>query len=176
MRGAAAAAVAFALVLCGHTAHAQRGAIRLGILGHPGTVSIDSLATVVEINASPAATYRAVERLFDELKVTADVRDSTQGVIGASNVSSMRRFANTRISEFLNCGRGMTGLNADSWRVYITVYAFVTPKDSTHSTLRIAMVGGARDIAGSSTDPVPCGTTGKFEELVRSRVVAMVDG
>jgi len=159
-----------ALLLAGRSAEAQQRRVRIGIIGHPGPVAVDSLATTVTINGSTQATFRALAQVFAELKIPVDTQDSTRGMIGVTSLARMRTFGNARISRYLNCGSGMTGLNADNWRVYVTALAFVDKLDSATTTLRLAMVGGAQDVAGSSTDPVACGTTGVFESLIVERV------
>lgn len=158
------------LLLASQTLEAQQRRVRIGIIGHPGPVAVDSLATTVTINGTTGATYRALAQIFAELKIPVDAQDSTRGVIGVTSLARMRTFGNARISRYLNCGSGMTGLNADNWRVYVTALAFVEKGDSATTTLRLAMVGGAQDVAGSSTEPVACGTTGVFESLVAERV------
>jgi hypothetical protein len=159
-----------ALVLASHSLEAQQRRVRIGIIGHPGPVAVDSMATTVTINGSAGATYRALAQVFTELKIPMDTQDSVRGMIGVASVPRMRTFGNARISRYLNCGSGMTGLNADNWRVYVTALAFVEKADSATTTMRLAMIGGAQDVAGSSTDPVACGTTGVFESLVTERV------
>jgi hypothetical protein len=162
-----------ASVLASSASPAQNARVRIGIIGHPGPVAVDSLASIVPIAAPAGATFAAVSRVFsEELRVPVDSRDSLRGVVGVSSVARMRTFANARISKWLNCGTGITGLNADNWRVFITAFAFVDRADSANTTLRLAIVGGARDVAGSSTEPVACGSTGNFESLVAERVKA----
>lgn len=158
------------LAVAAPSAAAQNYRVRIGIIGHPGPVAIDSLATTVKIDASRAATFHAAAQVFLELKIPVDSRDSVRGMVGVTSLTAMRRFTNGPISRFLNCGSGITGLNADNWRVFITTFAFVEAADSTHATLRLAMVGGARDVAGTSTEPVACGSTGVFEAMVAERV------
>lgn len=161
------------LALCAAaTLHAQPSRVRIGIIGHPGPVAVDSLATVIAINAPRAQTFHAVAQVFADLKVPIDTRDSTRGIVGVVSVAKMRTFGVGRISRYLNCGSGLTGLNADNWRVYVTALAFVDPAGADSTTLRLAMVGGAQDVAGSSTDPVACGSTGSFESLVTERLKA----
>jgi hypothetical protein len=150
----------------------QPSQVRLGIIGHQGPVAIDSLATVVTIDAPRAQTFHAVAQVLAELKVPIDSRDSTRGIVGVLSVPKMRTFSVGPISRYLNCGSGLTGLNADNWRVYVTALAFVDAASAERTTLRLAMVGGAQDVAGSSTDPVACGSTGAFETLVTERVKA----
>ncbi len=150
---------------------AQNARVRIGIIGHAGPVAVDSLATIMPIAAPTGATFAAVSKVFsEELRIPIDSRDSLRGVVGVSSVARMRTFANARISKWLNCGTGITGLNADNWRVFITAFAFVDRADSASTTLRLAIVGGARDVAGSSTEPVACGSNGTFESLVAERV------
>jgi len=163
--------VCILLVVSAHDASAQQiPRVRIGIIGHQGPVSVDSLATAVTIAAPRGETFRALAQVLTELKVPVDTRDSTRGVIGVMSVPRMRTFGIGRISAYLNCGSGMTGQNADNWRVYVTALVFVEAADSVTTTLRLAMIGGARDVAGSSTDPVACGSTGAFESLVVDRV------
>ncbi len=159
------------LVVSAHAAAAQQvPRVRIGIIGHPGPVSVDSLATAVTIDAPRGVTFRALSQVLTELKIPIDTRDSTRGVIGVMSVPRMRTFGTGRISAYLNCGSGLTGLNADNWRVFVTALAFVEAADSMTTTMRVAMIGGARDVAGSSTDPVACGSTGAFESLIVDRV------
>lgn len=166
-------AALLSLALCAATMlHAQPSRVRIGIIGHPGPVAIDSLATIIGIDAPRAQAFHAVAQVLAELKVPIDTRDSTRGVVGVVSVARMRTFGVGRISRYLNCGSGLTGLNADNWRVYVTALAFVDPAGADSTTLRLAMVGGAQDVAGSSTEPVACGSTGSFESLVTERVRA----
>ncbi|MFP5355205.1 MAG: hypothetical protein ACLGIK_08650 [Gemmatimonadota bacterium] len=161
---------ALALFVAAAPVSGQNARVRVGIIGHPGPVTVDSLAALFELKAPRAQVFHAVAQAMAELKVPIDMRDSVRGMVGVTSVGLMRRFANAPISRYLNCGSGITGLNADNWRVFITAFAFVDAKDAETTELRLAMVGGARDVAGSSTDPVACGSTGSFENLLAERV------
>ena len=164
--------IALAVLVAGQTARAQRSPLSISILGHLGPVSIDSLAIRVDVGASRGATFHAVTAVFADLKIPIDTRDSVRGIVGVANLAKMRTYANARISRYLDCGSGMTGANADDWRVYITTFAFVDAVDSSTTALRLAMVGGAREVAGNSTAPVACGSTGALESLIATRVQA----
>ncbi len=149
---------------------AQNWRVRIGVPGSAAPVAIDSLASVYEVSASRGATFAAVAKVLAELKVPIDTRDSSRGTVGVLQVATMRTFAGSPISRFLSCGSGMTGPNADNWRVYITALAFVDAKDSATTVLRVAMIGGAQDVQGSAKDPVACGSTGAFENVLFDRV------
>ena len=163
---------ASALFAC--SAHAQNSRVRIGIIGHSGPVAIDSLASAVTINAPRAVVFHQAAQVFTELKLQVDARDSVRGMVGITGTPKMRQFAGRPISRWLNCGSGITGLNADNWRVYITAFAFVDAADSATTTLRLAMVGGAQDVQGSSTEPVACGTTGGFETMFADKVKSRI--
>ncbi|MCC6930634.1 MAG: hypothetical protein IT359_16720 [Gemmatimonadaceae bacterium] len=160
---------AAAIAVAAPRAHAQVR-VRIGIIGHDGPVAVDSLATAISIAAPRAVVFHQAAQVFAELKVQVDARDSVRGMVGITSSPKMRQFAGRSISRWLNCGSGITGSNADNWRVYITAYAFVDAADSATTTLRLAMVGGAQDVQGTSTEPVACGSTGGFETMFADRV------
>ena len=159
-----------ALSVVASSASAQNVRVRIAIAGHRGPVAVDSLASTTTIDSPRGVVFHAVSQVFAEFKVPIDSRDSVRGLVGVTSMPKMRSFANKPISRWLNCGMGITGSNADNWRVFITLFAFTDAQDSTHTTLRLAMVGGAQDVAGNSTEPVACGSTGVFESLVNERV------
>ena len=161
---------ALALVATSVTAEAQTQRIRVGVPGYQQPLSIDSLASVIDIAAPKSETFAAATAVFEELKIPVDTRDSNAGVVGNSRIIKLRSFGGAPMSRLLNCGSGMTGPNADSWRIYITVLAFVEGKGSDKSILRVGFIAGAQDIQGASKDPVACGTTGAFEMMFADRV------
>lgn len=163
-----------ALTLVAQPAGAQNVRVRIAIIGHPGPVNVDSLASEATIDSPRGVVFHAASQVFAELKVQVDARDSVRGMVGVTSTPKMRSFAGRPISRWLNCGSGITGANADNWRVYITAFAFTDAKDSTHTSLRLAMVGGAQDVAGHSTEPVACGSTGVFESMVVERVKSRI--
>lgn len=165
---------AAALAVSAPRAHAQNVRVRIGIIGHDGPVAVDSLATAVTIAAPRGVVFHQAAQVFAELKVQIDARDSVRGMVGITSSPKMRQFAGRPISRWLNCGSGITGSNADNWRVYITAYAFVDAADSTSTTLRLAMVGGAQDVQGTSTEPVACGSTGGFETMFADKVKSRI--
>ena len=70
------------------------------------------------------------------------------------------------MSTWLNCGSGMTGPNADNYRITIALMIIVDPAANNTTRMRIGMVGSGANIVGNSTEPVACGTTGRLEERI----------
>lgn len=156
------------------TAQASRIRIRIPIYGRTAAVLVDSLASTYDVQGSRAATYTAATQALLQLGATLDHRDSVNAIVGMSNGQLRRRLGTIRLSRIVNCGSGLMGSYADIWRVYLSVYAFVDVIDSTSSRLRVAVVAGARDVAGTSTRPVHCGSTGILEEMVHERVLRLL--
>ena len=156
-------------VLAGPLA-AQGSRVRIAVAGHAAPVIVDSLATRFVLAAPRAATWTAVQEAFKALEVQPDLIDPARGMLGMTNVPKMRRLGRQPLSRLVSCGSGMMGPNADNWRVYLTVYAFVDAVGTDSTALRLAVVGGAKDVAGSSTDAVPCASTGALEEQLGARV------
>ena len=155
-------------------ATAQASRIRIPIYGRNAPVLVDSLASAYDVKGSRAATYTAAAQALLQLGATLDHRDSVNAIVGMTNGQLRRRLGTIRLSRIVNCGSGLMGSYADIWRVYLSVYAFVDVIDSTSSRLRVAVVAGARDVAGTSTRPVHCGSTGILEEMVHERVLRLL--
>lgn len=158
------------ILLAPSLAGAQLSRFRFSVPGYTSPVIFDSVATTVDIAAPRGATFGAVSAVLQELKIPTDNRDSLQGLIGNSRIAKMRNFAGTPMSRLLNCGSGMTGLHADAWRIYISLFVLVEPRGSDASTLRIAFIAGAQDVEGVSKDAVMCASTGALESMLTERV------
>ena len=148
----------------------QGSRARIAVAGHNGTVSVDSIAASFAVPASRGAAFHAAAQAMLEFRIKPSTGDSIRGTVGMVNLAHRVTFAGSPIRRFLDCGMGIMGANADNWRVYITAFAFVDGRDATGSTLRVAIVGGARDVGGSSTDAVACASTGAFESMFAERV------
>ncbi|MEO7963923.1 MAG: hypothetical protein ABIT38_08445 [Gemmatimonadaceae bacterium] len=161
-----------AIVLFGVPAmvHGQAPRVRAAVPGYQRSLSMDSLASAFDIVASRGATFAAAAAVFDELKIPVDSRDSVGGVVGNTHLVAMHRFGGKQMSSMLSCGNGMTGPNADAWRIYITVMAMIEEKGEDKTILRVGFIAGAKDVDGASKDAVACGTLGTFESMFADRV------
>lgn len=158
------------ILLSPSLADAQLSRFRFSVPGYTAPVIFDSVATTVSVPASRTATFGAVSAVLEELKIPVDNRDAQRGFIGNSRIAKMRNFAGAPMSRLLNCGSGMTGLHADAWRIYITLFVLVEPRGDDASTLRIAFIAGAQDVEGVSKDAVMCASTGALETMLTERV------
>lgn len=89
-----------------------------------------------------------------------------------------RRLLDRRVSHFLGCGEGITGPNADSFRVTMNVLTSVQAEGSG-SRVGTEVQASARNPRGTSNAVMQCASTFRFErrilEAVKAKVAAGVD-
>jgi len=130
--------------------------------------------TVLE--APMGEVFAAVRAVYTQLKIPREIADSTNGLLGTLRLRSTYTVAGERLSVYFNCGMGMTGANADSWRLSIALVTFLQPAGEGKTRLGTGAAAQAQDMGGASKDPLPCGSTGLLEtrvlELVKMRLTA----
>lgn len=165
-----------ALCMSASALGAQYARARVWLPGFATQLALDTIGLAVEIAAPAGKTYRAVVAAFDELKIPLDTKDSARGMVGNLTLVRTRNIAGSSLSRWFDCGTGITGRNAESWRLYIAIAALLDPLPEGRTRLRIGMAAGAQDMQGNSKEPVACSTSGgleaKFQELIAARVSA----
>ena len=79
------------------------------------------------------------------------------------------------MTALVNCGGGITGPNAASYRIFMSLLTTVDPVGADSSLVSIKLTAGARDMsAGVTSDRLPCGSSGVLEQLFLSRVNARI--
>ncbi|WP_310569999.1 hypothetical protein [Gemmatimonas sp.] len=162
-----------ALLVCatvGTTASAQLSPVRVRLPGYNQPISLDSAATTAEVvAASHDATRAATVAVLEELKVPVTTNDPA-GLIGNGGMTLLRRLGNERLSKYLNCGVGLSGPQADTWRVTMALMVWIEPAGSSESRVRMALVAGAQDLDAGARRSAGCGSTGALESLIVDRV------
>lgn len=143
---------------------------RVWLPGYRDPVAFDTLGNRQSVPAAPGAVYSAAAAVLEKAGVDITYRDSLRGIVGNPSVEK-RRVAKSPLSRFLNCGNGFSGPNADSWGVTMAVLVSARASDGG-TVMRVGLAAGARDLSGSSKNPVTCGTTGALEELLAKEIRA----
>jgi hypothetical protein len=133
-------------------------------------IAVDTIMQRTPLDATPGAVWSAAAKVFYDLKISTDVRDSATGVVGVTKLNKSSFFANEPMSKLFSCGNDMTGPRADSHRIAIVLVAVVTPLSAEKTELGVGFIGSALDMRGSSNDPVACAPTGKMEALFAEKV------
>lgn len=139
-------------------------------------MSLDSASIDVTLPASAGAVFFAARQVFFELKIPIPMADSARGYLVNGRFIKLRSLAGSPLSTYLNCGSGMTGPNADAFRVTMAIAAFVDATGPRRSRLRLTVLAGAESTEGVSTSAVVCSTSGLLEERVLEIIRVKIRG
>jgi hypothetical protein len=155
---------------------AQRPRLIVSLPAFPTPVLMDSLGSPTEVDGTRERVFAAVLAVYADLKIPVTLRDSVGGLVGNTRLIQTGRLGKERLSRYLECGAGMTGPNADTFRVQIAIATMIQTVSATRTQIKTALAAGARNLEGNSSDAVRCGTTGELEiriaALVSSRLSA----
>jgi hypothetical protein len=141
--------------------------------GEGGTLLADRpRAAVANIAAPPATVWLAVKKVYADLEVPVTVENPSAHQIGNQNFYRSRQFAGEPMAQLVDCGSGMTGPKAASYRIYISLLTDVVTDGKGGTTMQTTFVPMGQDISGGSTDRIPCGSTGRLEQSFLARVKA----
>ena len=128
----------------------------------------------VTIAVPPAEVWAAAKKVYADLDIAVTVENPAAHQIGNPNFYKTRTVGRHPMEEFVNCGSGMTGPKAGSYRIFMSLLTVVQGDGKGGTTIQTTFVPVGQDMSGSATDRIPCGTTGRFEKLFLDRVKAAV--
>ena len=145
----------------------------LGAFGPTVWIRMDTVSTWLLVPGNPADVYRKVRSVYETLKLKAPLVDSTSGIVGNPGFQHTGALAGQRMSAWIGCGEGMTGPNADSWRITMALLSSVEGAGKDTTRLRTVIVATAQNLAQGGRTPTQCNTTGQLEGQIHAKVQAM---
>jgi hypothetical protein len=145
----------------------------LGAFSTTTWLRMDTVTTWVLVGGSPPDVYRRARKTYESLKIKVNHADSMTGLVGNTGFNHTGAIGGRRMSSWVSCGEGMTGPNADTWRVTLAVITWVEPITGDTSKVRTTVMASARNLAEGSRIPSPCVTTGQMEAEIHKKVLAM---
>ncbi|MCC6773779.1 MAG: hypothetical protein IT360_21515 [Gemmatimonadaceae bacterium] len=156
---------------------AQPSRLQVKLRAFPVQIVLDTMVCAHEkVAATPAQAFAALRAVYAELKIPRSVADSANGQLGTLKLVRTYTLGNERLSVYLNCGTGMTGANADSWRITMGIASFVRTADDGTTTVATGLVAQAEDMGGASKEPAMCGSSGLLEARIAPMVKERLDG
>ncbi|MGH7561018.1 MAG: hypothetical protein ACRENB_08355 [Gemmatimonadales bacterium] len=143
--------------------------------GQMTRVVTDTMGTPFAFEVPKPVMLAALRRAYDRLKVPVTLDDSAAGRIGNMGFSMMRQIGGRQLSTYLSCGDGMTGPNADTYRVYMVLRSTVVDSGDAGTTLRTLLLAGAVNVSEGARQPMPCESTGRLEHRIREMVRQELD-
>lgn len=129
-----------------------------------------SLTTHTVVLEMPIETaYRRLLATYDVLGLEANTFSERDWFVGARNLTLRRRLGDRRLSSLLNCGSGMTGPNADSYEISLSIVSQLRPAGTAATQLSTRIEASARPMGVSGTT-VHCSTTGRLETEISESV------
>jgi hypothetical protein len=119
----------------------------------------DALFLKVDANAA----WAAMETTLKELDVPAGFSDRSAGEMGAVKAKHYKRMGKASLSEYLRCGEGTAGPNADMYVVYVSVVGFVRTMPDGETGLQTMIAGQAVDLPNGRNEVIECTSSGQFE-------------
>ncbi len=132
------------------------------------------VASSATIAASPADVWAAVKKVYDKFDIPVTIENPAAHQLGNDNFVKSHQLAGHPMTQFADCGSGMEGPKASSYRMYLSLLTSVAGDGKGATVVQTTFVAMGQDIAGGSTDRIPCGTTGRFESLVLEQIKATV--
>ena len=124
------------------------------------------------IAVAPSRVFDALKPVYEELGIPVALNDPSTGRFGNPDFFKSRKLGNEPISSYLNCGSTIMGPAADNYRVYMSLVSMVRPDGHGETDLETAFTGHAKNMEGTTSDFVACGTTGLLEDLIKKRLMA----
>jgi hypothetical protein len=138
----------------------------VSIDGQSRPIALDTMGVRVDLKGqSPLAVWNALTTVYDEAKLVTNLRDSTGMAMGNLALVARRSLWKRPLSRYFDCGAGMTGPNADSYRVTVALVSWVVPT-ADGSTVWTAIAAGGRDISGTSNPSTACQSLGELEGTI----------
>jgi hypothetical protein len=129
-------------------------------------------ASVMTIAAAPASVWLAVKKVYADWDIPLSVENPSVHQIGNQNFYKSRQIGGKPMTDFVDCGSGMTGAKAATYRIYISLLTDVMTDGKGGTTVQVTFVPMGQDVGGGSSDRIPCGTTGRLEQYMLDQVKA----
>ncbi|GAB1343735.1 hypothetical protein [Gemmatimonas sp.] len=150
---------------------------------HPATIfqgpeaqTMYSDAPVSVTGAIPrpmAAVRTAVRQAFTDFSIPITV-DNAAGQTGNTDFYRTRQFMGRPMTELVSCGSGITGPNAASFRIFMSLLVTTKTDASGNTVVAVLFQATARDVQqGTSNDRLVCRSSGRVEQLLLERITTL---
>jgi hypothetical protein len=113
-----------------------------------------------------------VRKVYADLEIPVATESPASRQIGNNSFYRTRQFAGEQMAMLVDCGSGMTGPKAASYRIYMSLLTDVLPDGKGGTRVQTTFVSTGQDMSGSSSDRIPCASSGRLEGKILDRVKA----
>jgi hypothetical protein len=130
------------------------------------------VATSIAVAATPQVVWLAAKSVYADLQIPITFESAPTGQLGNTNFWKTRQIAGESMVNIVNCGSDMTGPKAATYRIYFSLVTDIRGDGKGGSTVHATIAAYGQDMSGSSSDRIPCGSTGKLEQMILDRIKA----
>lgn len=129
---------------------------------------LDQLRTIA---AAPTAVLAATRQTFAGFMIPVTLDDPATKRVGNADFYRSREFMGKRMVELLDCGGGITGPNALTYRIFMSLIVRVKDAPNGQSAVSVQLLATGKDLAsGASSDRIPCGSSGRIEQRLLDEI------
>jgi hypothetical protein len=155
-------------------AAAQRaGGVQLKLAGPTLWIRMDTVSTAVLVPGTTAEVFRQTGEAYKSMKIKTNLADTAGGLFGNSGFLHSGSLAGRRMSSWIRCGEGITGPNADNWRISMAILSAVERVTKDTSRVRTVVVATGRNLAEGSSQSMICTSSGQLEEALNLKVQSL---
>jgi hypothetical protein len=129
-------------------------------------------SSATTVAAPPATVWTAAKKVYAALGIPVTVDNPTAHQLGNANFYASRRLANQPMTQFVDCGNGMTGQKAATYRIYMSLLTTIESDGGSGTRVNTTFVPMGQDVTEGSTDRIACASKGAFEKLVLDQIAA----
>ncbi|MBV6522328.1 MAG: hypothetical protein MNPFHGCM_02476 [Gemmatimonadaceae bacterium] len=167
----AAPAFLFLATIAGSTGAQTTRRVVIQLPGYGTPILLDTLGLWRDVPAKASDVYRIVTGVYEALSIADRMNDPVGRYVGNTGFRKSRTLAGGPMSRLIECGSGMTGPNADLYRINLAIVTRVESLGEGKARLRSALVASGEDVSGPSRDLVACGSTGALEARIHDLVL-----
>jgi hypothetical protein len=127
-------------------------------------------ASMATIAAAPAAVWMAAKQVYASIDVPLGIENASSHVLGNQNFYKARQMAGQPMTQFVDCGSGMTGQKAANYRIYMSLVTDISVDGKGGTLVQTTFTALGQNVTEGSSDRIPCGTTGRLESLMLERI------
>jgi hypothetical protein len=148
----------------------------IAIHGPEGTVEArlrrDDFVGRSEIAVNRVVAWRQLPAVWQELGLPEPVADPRSYTLAITSHTVQRRLGRANLSTYLDCGAGITGQNADTYRIRLSVRTMLERIDESATRVHTRVDATAHSTGGASAAALPCSSRGVLE----NQIARLLDG
>lgn len=124
------------------------------------------------IAAPPSVVWGAAKKVYAALGIPVTVENPGAHQLGNVNFYASRQLAGRPMTTFVDCGNGMTGQKAATYRIYMSLLTTIESDGGSGTRVNTTFVPMGQDVTEGSSDRIACGSKGALEQLVLTQIAA----